>query len=46
MTFTQVIGIETQGNKIKGVHTDRGYISTPIVVNAAGGLILKKLAKW
>lgn len=36
MTFTQVIGIETQGNKIKGVHTDKGYISTPIVVNAAG----------
>lgn len=37
MTFTEVTGIETAGDKIKGVHTNKGYISTPIVVNAAGG---------
>ncbi|MCF6464519.1 NAD(P)/FAD-dependent oxidoreductase [Clostridium sp. Cult2] len=36
MTYTKVTGIETRGNKIMGVYTDKGYISTPIVVNAAG----------
>lgn len=37
MTYTNVTGIETSGGKIVGVYTDKGFISTPIVVNAAGG---------
>jgi sarcosine oxidase subunit beta len=37
MTFTEVTGIDVENRKIKGVQTDKGYISTPIVVNAAGG---------
>lgn len=39
LTYTTVTGIETSttGSKITGVHTDKGFISTPIVVNAAGG---------
>lgn len=37
MTYTTVTGIDVVGGKIKGVHTDKGYISTPVVVNAAGG---------
>jgi sarcosine oxidase subunit beta len=37
MKYTQVTGIIVEGGKIKGVQTDKGYISTPVVVNAAGG---------
>lgn len=37
MTFTEVIGIDTKAGRVTGVRTDKGYISTPIVVNAAGG---------
>ncbi len=37
MKFTEVTAIDVENGKIKGVHTDKGYISTPIVVNAAGG---------
>lgn len=33
-TFTQVIDIDLDKNKIKGVKTDKGYISTDVVVNA------------
>jgi sarcosine oxidase subunit beta len=37
---TMVTGIETEsggnGRRITGVHTSRGFISTPVVVNAAG----------
>lgn len=36
-TFTKVIGIKTENGKIKGVITNKGEISTNIVVNAAGG---------
>lgn len=36
-TFTEVIGIKTESGKIKGVITNKGEISTNIVVNAAGG---------
>ncbi len=36
-TFTEVTGIDTENGKVKGVHTNKGYISTNIVVNAAGG---------
>lgn len=36
-TFTEVTGIEVEADKIKGVHTNNGFISTNIVVNAAGG---------
>ncbi|WP_352417897.1 FAD-binding oxidoreductase [Proteiniborus sp.] len=36
-TFTEVIGIKTENGKIKGVITNKGEISTNIVVNAAGG---------
>jgi len=35
--YTTVTGIDVENGKIKGVQTDKGYISTPIVVNAAGG---------
>lgn len=37
MTYTTVTGITTENGKVTGVQTDKGYISTPIVVNAAGG---------
>ncbi|NLM43715.1 MAG: FAD-binding oxidoreductase [Clostridiales bacterium] len=37
MTYTTVTGITTKNGKVTGVHTDKGYISTPIIVNAAGG---------
>src|SRR5699024_10039805 len=37
MNFTELIGIRVEKGKIQGVETNRGYISTPIVVNAAGG---------
>lgn len=36
-TFTEVLGIKTEKGKIKGVITNKGEISTNIVVNAAGG---------
>ncbi len=36
-TFTEVQGIKTENGKIKGVITNKGEISTNIVVNAAGG---------
>lgn len=36
-TFTEVLGIKTESGKIKGVITNKGEISTNIVVNAAGG---------
>ncbi len=35
--FTEVIGIDVENGKIKGVNTSRGYISTRVVVNCAGG---------
>lgn len=35
-TYTTVTGIETEGNKIKAVVTDKGTINTNLVVNAAG----------
>ncbi len=34
--FTEVIGIDLEGDRIKGVRTNRGYISTRVVVNCAG----------
>jgi sarcosine oxidase subunit beta len=37
MKFTEVTGIDVENGKIKGVQTTKGYISTPVVVNAAGG---------
>lgn len=37
MTYTEVTGIDKRSGKIQGVYTDKGYISTPIVVNTAGG---------
>ncbi len=36
-TETEVLDIKTRGGKIQGVETDRGFISTENVVNAAGG---------
>ncbi len=33
---TEVTGIQTEGGKMKGVHTTRGTVSTSVVVNAAG----------
>lgn len=37
MTYTTVTGIDTKEGRVVGVRTDKGYISTPIVVDAAGG---------
>jgi len=37
MKYTTVTGIKVEDGKVVGVHTDKGYISTPVVVNAAGG---------
>jgi sarcosine oxidase, subunit beta len=36
-TFTKVLGIDVENDKIVGVKTDKGYIKTDTVVNAAGG---------
>ncbi|MBN1149658.1 FAD-binding oxidoreductase, partial [candidate division WOR-3 bacterium] len=36
-TRTEVLGIKSSDSKIQGVETSRGFIQTPIVVNAAGG---------
>ncbi|EOD01741.1 NAD(P)/FAD-dependent oxidoreductase [Caldisalinibacter kiritimatiensis] len=36
-TYTEVIGIKVKNNKIYGVKTNKGFISTRIVINAAGG---------
>jgi len=35
--FTEVTGIETTNGKVSAVHTNKGTISTPLVINAAGG---------
>ncbi len=37
MKYTTVTGINVENGKVVGVQTDKGYISTPVVVNAAGG---------
>lgn len=36
-TYTTVTGIEQKSGRVKAVHTDKGTIATPIVVDAAGG---------
>lgn len=36
-TQTEVTGIKKQGDRISGVETSKGFISSPIVINAAGG---------
>ncbi len=36
-TFTEVTGIKVENNKVVGVETDKGYISTNCVVNATNG---------
>lgn len=36
-TNTSVTGIQVENGQIKGVETTQGFISTPIIVNAAGG---------
>lgn len=36
MTYTNVTGIKVEKGKIAGVETDKGFISTPVVVDAAG----------
>lgn len=35
--FTEVTGVETRGGAVAGVRTSRGRVSTPLVVDAAGG---------
>jgi sarcosine oxidase, subunit beta len=35
-THTQVTGIDVRDGAVAGVHTSRGYVSAPYVVNAAG----------
>lgn len=37
MKYTKVTDIKVENGKIAGVQTDKGFISTPVVVNAAGG---------
>lgn len=37
MKHTTVTGITIENGKVTGVQTDKEYISTPVVVNAAGG---------
>ncbi|MGE5631073.1 MAG: NAD(P)/FAD-dependent oxidoreductase [Caulobacteraceae bacterium] len=37
MTYTNVTGIKVEKGKVVGVDTDKGFISTPVVVCAAGG---------
>lgn len=37
MKYTEVTGIKVENNKVIGVQTDKGFISSPVVVNAAGG---------
>jgi len=34
---TEVTGLDIEGGKVKGVHTSRGYISTPKVLSAVAG---------
>jgi len=36
MTYTNVTGIKVEKGRVVGVETDKGFISTPVVVNAAG----------
>jgi sarcosine oxidase subunit beta len=36
-TGVTVTGVEVSGGAVRGVRTDRGHVSTPVVVNAAGG---------
>lgn len=33
---TAVTGVDVENGEVRGVHTTRGYISTPVVVDAAG----------
>ncbi|MDP3058590.1 MAG: FAD-binding oxidoreductase [bacterium] len=46
MTYTEVLGIRTSGDRIVGVDTDKGFIATTVVVNCAGGhsAIIAKMA--
>lgn len=37
MKYTEVTGIKVENGKIQGVQTNKGFISTPVVVDAAGG---------
>lgn len=37
MKYTNVTDIKVENGKVTGVQTDKGFISTPVVVNAAGG---------
>lgn len=34
---TEVLGIETKGDRVTGVRTNRGHISAPVVVNCTAG---------
>lgn len=36
MNNVEIVGLMVEGGRMKGVMTNRGFISTPIVVNAAG----------
>jgi sarcosine oxidase subunit beta len=37
MKYTTVTDVKVENGKVIGVQTDKGFISTPVVVNAAGG---------
>lgn len=37
LKYTTVTDIKVENGKVTGVQTDKGFISTPVVVNAAGG---------
>ena len=41
----QAIGLEIEGERLRGVHTTAGFISTPRVINAAG-FCAREVAAW
>ncbi|MCD6362480.1 MAG: FAD-binding oxidoreductase [Synergistetes bacterium] len=44
-TYTKATGLKMEDGEIKGVYTDKGFISTPVVVNCAGPWG-KEIGKW
>ncbi|MCS7233709.1 MAG: FAD-binding oxidoreductase [Synergistetes bacterium] len=44
-TYTGVWGIKLSGSKVEGVYTEKGFISTPVIVNCAGPWG-KEIASW
>ncbi len=34
---TEVVGIDVDGGRVRGVHTNRGFVATPVVINCTAG---------